>query len=1249
MDTLSQRIGQLSLEKRALLEFQLAQQGNFQESIAVIGMGCRFPKAAEPESFWSLLKDGTNAVSEVPASRWQNDAFYDASPAVPGKLNTRWGGFLDQIDQFDPVFFGISPREAERMDPQQRLLLEVTWEALEHAGQSPSQTSGANIGTFIGISTSDYSRLLLSDPNHVDAFTATGGACSIAANRLAYFLDLRGPSLSVDTACSSSLVALHLACQSLRQGECEAALAGGVNLMLTPELTVALSQANMMAPDGRCKTFDANADGYVRGEGCGVVVLKRLSQAVKDGDNILALVRGSAVGQDGRSNGLTAPNGRAQQAVIRQALQDGGVAPESISYVEAHGTGTSLGDPIEVDALKAVLMQNRSPEQVCWLGSTKTNIGHLEPAAGIAGFIKVVLSLQQKEIPPHLHLEELNPRISLDATTFSIPTQCQPWNVSEEDRRLAGVSAFGFGGTNAHVVLEEAPLRVKVEADIERPLHLLPLSAESPTALRSLAEQYQTFMDGVSDDALPDLCFTASSGRAHLSHRLALVAGSAQEMRDRLSDFLENRQTSTVVVGEPVKKSRPKIGFLFTGQGSQYVNMGRYLYETQPAFRNILDRCSERLDPHLDRSLLSVLFDDAKSSPLDQTAYTQPALVAIEYAIAQLWQSWGIRPDVVMGHSVGEYAAACFAGAMSLEDVLMLIAERGRLMQSLPTNGTMAAVFASAETLQPFLEAYPDQVTIAALNGPENTVISGERNAVQTILEKLELEGMRGCPLRVSHAFHSPLMASIVPQFEQAAQRIIPKRPTIPIVANLTGSLLQEHEQLDANYWCQHLLQPVRFSTGLETMQALEVDILIEVGPHPTLAKMGATVLTDWPGVWLTSLHRRYDNWESLLGSLQTLYTLGVAVNWAGFDQDYPRCRMPLPTYPFERERLPLISAPAQSGARYQKNGQLNGVVDKLHNLTSEIDGILASIRSGHQTLPSSEDDQKHANNGHSSSQPSKKIADIPDMLKTILSEVGRVPKSQLDMSNQLQDELGFDSLMLVEVRHQLISTYPVLKDLPIKVFFSSVTLGDLIRVVSRAMQPQANASNVTDSRQPDLASAFARFRVWAKEFQPGQVLRIDKSLVHKDNASNVLIARVEKLQEDVILTEVAQDIGHTFFYEHPKDHVTGLYIIEAARQFATALSHLYYEVPMRMAFVLDEMQVQFYTFAETREALFAIAEISDKATKDGQLASMHCKISIVQNDATVAVVQGYFRTFSPTHYNSLRGEALREMHAAVH
>ncbi|MEW5860129.1 MAG: type I polyketide synthase, partial [Cyanobacteriota bacterium] len=677
------------------------------ESIAIIGIGCRFPGAKDPESFWQLLRNGVDAISEVPKERWDIDKFYNPEPGTPGQMNTRWGGFINQVDQFDPSFFGISPREVERMDPQQRLVLEVAWEALEDAGLAPDKLAGSQTGVFVAIGNYDYCRLLTKDLDLVNAYDGTGNTLCIAANRLSYTLNLRGPSVVIETACSSSLVALHFACRSLLQGESNLCLVGGVSLMLSPEPTITYSHARMMSADGRCKTFDASADGYVRGEGCGVVVLKRLSDALRDEDNILAVVKGTAVNQDGLSNGLTAPNGPSQQAVIRQALENAGVAPAQISYVEAHGTGTSLGDPIEVKSLKAVLMQGREPDQPCWIGSVKTNIGHLEAAAGMASVIKVVLSLQHQEIPPHLHLKQLNPYISLAGTPLSIPTECQPWSAGKENR-LAGISAFGFGGTNCHAILEETPSnsrspsaerdgtshvldfrcsdaehnpksKIRNPKSIERPLHLLTLSAKSEKALGELAQRHADFLASHPEVSLADVCFTANTGRSHFDHRLAVVAESTEQLQQTLSAFITGKRTIGLVNAQVTSKKPSKIAFLFTGQGSQYVGMGRQLYETQPVFRQALDRCDQILRSYLEHPLLDVLYpeegqpqeitptglENGNTNPkskiqnpkLDETAYTQPALFALEYALFQLWKSWGIEPTIVMGHSVGEYAA----------------------------------------------------------------------------------------------------------------------------------------------------------------------------------------------------------------------------------------------------------------------------------------------------------------------------------------------------------------------------------------------------------------------------------------------------------------------------------------------------------------------------------------------------------------------------------------------------------------
>ncbi|WP_430014744.1 MupA/Atu3671 family FMN-dependent luciferase-like monooxygenase [Microcystis protocystis FBCC-A270] len=889
------------------------------EPIAIIGLACRFPGADNPEAFWQLMRNGVDAIADIPPERWDIERFYDPTPATAKKMYSRQGGFLKNVDQFDPQFFRISPLEATYLDPQQRLLLEVTWEALENAAIVPETLAGSQSGVFIGISDVDYHRLAYQSPTNLTAYVGTGNSTSIAANRLSYIFDLRGPSLAVDTACSSSLVAVHLACQSLQNQESNLCLVGGVNLILSPETTVVFSQARMIAPDSRCKTFDARADGYVRSEGCGVVVLKRLRDAIQDGDRILAVIEGSAVNQDGLSNGLTAPNGPAQQAVIRQALANAQVKPAQISYVEAHGTGTELGDPIEVKSLKAVLGEKRSLDQTCWLGSVKTNIGHLEAAAGMAGLIKVVLCLQHQEIPPNLHFQTLNPYISLADTAFAIPTQAQPWRTKPPkpgengvERRLAGISSFGFGGTNSHVILSEAPVTVKNNQQngqklMERPWHLLTLSAKNEEALKALVHCYQKYLVDHPEISLTDVCFTANSRRSHFNHRLGVVARDRLEMLQKLENFSNQER-----MREPKninKKKKPKIVFLFAGQGSQYVGMGRQLYETQPIFRQTLDRCAEILRPHLDQPLLEILYPadpeaETASFYLEQTAYTQPTLFAFEYALAQLWRSWGIEPAAVIGHSVGEYVAATVAGALSLEDGLTLIAKRAKLMQSLPKNGTMIAVFAAEERVKATIEPYRTDVAIAAVNGPENFVISGKAPIIAEIIIHLTAAGIEVRPLKVSHAFHSHLLEPILDSLEQEAAAISYQPLQIPLVANLTGEVLPEGATIEARYWRNHARNPVQFYGSIQTLIEQKFSLFLEVSPKPTLSRLGQQCCPERSTTWLFSLAPPQEEEQSLLNSLAILYdSQGAEINWEGFNQNYPHHLLALPTYPFQRQR----------------------------------------------------------------------------------------------------------------------------------------------------------------------------------------------------------------------------------------------------------------------------------------------------------------------------------------------------------
>jgi len=928
---------QLSSQQRILLALDDAVkkletlEREKSEPIAIVGMGCRFPGVARDlGSYWQLLQNGVDAITPVPRDRWDIDAYYDPDPAAPGKTYSRYGGFLEHVDQFDPQFFGISPREAQSIDPQQRLLLEVGWEALESSGWVPNPQVVSKTGVFVGITTNDYARLLtpMGDLEPINAYYLTGNPLNAVAGRLAYTFGFQGPCMALDTACSSSLVAVHLAVQSLRLGECDLALAGGVNVILSPENTVALSKSQMLSADGRCKTFDASADGIVRGEGCGVVVLKRLSDAIANQDNILALIRGSAINQDGRSGGFTVPNKVAQQALLRQALKAAKVKPEEIDYVEAHGTGTPLGDPIELRALGEVLGKNRPANTPLKVGSVKTNFGHLESAAGIAGLIKIVLSLQHNTLPPHLHFRDPNPHIDWQQLPIQIPTEAMLWPRGNQPR-LAGVSSFGASGTNAHVIVEEAPTGGEVSTvEPERPLHLLTLSARSESALDDLIERYRAQLSSSGSLALADLCFSANTGRGHFDYRLCLLASSIHQLQTKLSKAVQlSEEEGGLWRGQLTETA--SVAFLFTGQGSQYLGMGRKLYDQQPTFRRVLDQCSDLLATDLGLSLVDLLYGDiADEATLNQTAYTQPVLFAVEYALAQLWLSWGVCPDVVMGHSVGEYVAACLAGIFNLEDGLKLIAARGRLMQALPAGGGMVSILASETTVQSYLAPYQGQVTIAAVNGPTSIVISGAETALTTITAKLEQAGITFKPLAVSHAFHSAWMEPMLAEFKQVASSIAMQPPQLKLVSNLTGQVVGA-EVATADYWCRHVREPVRFASGMAALSSLGCGVYLEVGPKPILLGMGRQCVDADDSLWLPSLRPPQDDWQTILTALGQLYIRGVSIDWAGFDKDYVRQRLALPTYPFQRERYWVEASSGGSADRHQPQ-QTNAQIHPL-------------------------------------------------------------------------------------------------------------------------------------------------------------------------------------------------------------------------------------------------------------------------------------------------------------------------------
>ncbi|MEA5471090.1 SDR family NAD(P)-dependent oxidoreductase, partial [Spirulina sp. 06S082] len=878
------------------------QQFEPPEPIAIIGIGCRYPGGINtPATFWQSIRNGVDTITEVPPSRWSVERFYDRDPSTPNKANTRWGGFLEQVDRFDPQFFGIAPREVSSMDPQQRLLLEVAWETLEDAGQVPGNLRGSNTGVFIGIGTHDYSIMLWQQPVN-DPYATMGTGNCIAANRLSYLFDFKGPSLAVDTACSSSLVAIHLACQSLWQGESDLAIAGGVNILLLPTVTVGFSKGGFMSGRGRCQSFAADADGYVRSEGAGLLLLKPLHQARSDGNPIYAAIASTAVNQDGCSQGMAAPNPEAQAAVLREAYRRAGIDPTQVCYVEAHGTGTKLGDPVEALALGEVLGRGRAPDRPCRIGSVKTNIGHAETAAGVAGAIKAALMLKYREIPPSLHYHQPNPAI--DFATLRLQVQAELMPLSQEEFPLyMGVNSFGFGGTNAHLVLKETPRR-ESSSVLSSFNQLLVLSAKSEPTLKELARRYQAFLGDVENVDLGEICVAASTQRSHFSHRLACIADSHRGMQEQLQGWLEGE--AGISISGRTSQREEDIVFLFTGQGSQYVGMGQELYKTQPVFREALHRCGEILQAE-NIDLLSLLYPEETSleaeAQLAETANTQPALFALEYALAQLWQAWGIQPTVLLGHSIGEYVAACLAGIFSLEDALHLIAARGRLMQSLPRDiGGMVAVRAEEKRVQEFLTP-PSEVAIAALNGPESTVLSGPKAAIAGIIAKLEQAGIASKPLKVSHAFHSPLMTPILAEFRQVAEAIAYAPPKIEIVSTLTGDFATADLISTPAYWVNQIRQPVRFARGLETLYRQKYGLFLECGSRPVLSTLGQSVLPSPDCHWLPSLHPEKADRQQMLSALAQLYDRGHSPNWSTFYQHRSCGRIALPTYPFQRQR----------------------------------------------------------------------------------------------------------------------------------------------------------------------------------------------------------------------------------------------------------------------------------------------------------------------------------------------------------
>lgn len=929
------------------------------EPIAITGIGCRFPGANGPAAFWALLCAGIDAITEVPAERWDITRFYHPDPATPGTMTTRWGGFLADIDRFDPLFFKIAQREAAYIDPQQRLLLELAWEALEDGGYVVSQLAGSKTGIFVGVGGFDYAKRQMTIPEAIDTYTNTGSALSIAANRISYVFDFRGPSLALDTACSSSLVAVHLACQSLRAGECDLALAGGVNLILGPETTIGFSKLGAMAPDGRCKAFDASADGYVRSEGAGIVVLKPLSAALAAGDPIYALIRGSAVNQDGRTNGLTAPNRRSQEELLREAYAQAGVAPNSVAYVEAHGTGTLLGDPIEAQALGAVLGAGRPADQPCTLGSVKTNIGHLEFAAGIAGLIKVALMLKHRMMPPNLHFQSPNPHIPFAELKLRVATSLEPLPGGDTPL-LAGVSSFGFGGTNAHAVLEAAPSLEPRSAPAQRP-ELLPLSAHTPAALHALVQRYADWLvtPQSAELNLYDFCYSASVRRSHHNHRLGFVAASLDELRSRLAAWLEGHADATSTPAQRRGGRAPKVVFVFPGQGSQWIGMGRELLHHEPVFRATLEACELAFRPYVDWSLLEQLQLPAVESRLEEIGVVQPTLFAISVGLAALWRSWGIAPDAVVGHSMGEVAAAYVAGALSLEDAARVICCRSQLLRRIGGQGAMMVVELPLAEAEALCADYAGLISVAAINDPRSVVLAGDAASLAQLGERLQQQQIFARHIRVDVASHSPQVEPLLPELREALAGLAPRRATVPFYSTVTTTLLSGTE-CDADYWVRNLRQPVCFAAAIAMLIERGHELFLELSPHPVLLPAVEHGLrhSGREGVALASLRRGEPERAQLLEALAQLYTCRREPDWPQLYSQGGNL-ISLPAYPWQRERC-WIDLPASQAQSSLRNGTVHPLLGQhlvpanqadMHYWDSDLGPPTLPYLSEHQVL----------------------------------------------------------------------------------------------------------------------------------------------------------------------------------------------------------------------------------------------------------------------------------------------------------
>ncbi len=1053
-DTLKNLYKTLKITQLKLKKYEEDRKA-LKEGIAIVGIGCRFPGGADgPDRFWELLINGIDATTEFPPGRWDHSKYYDPDPDAPGKLYTSAGGFLEDINSFDSGFFNLSPIEVRSLDPQHRLLLEVVWESVENAGMNIKNLKGSKTGVFCGVANNDYAsaHLRSGDLTKIDAYSITGIADSTLTGRISYLFGFQGPSMAVDTACSSSLVAVHLACQSLREGESDLALAGGTQLNLTPEGHIGFCKLRILSGEGKCKSFDADADGISRGEGCGVVVLKRLSDAVRDHDNILAVIKGSAVNQDGSSNGLTAPNGLAQERVIRRALDTAEIAPEEVDYIEAHGTGTQLGDPIEAESLGRIFNNGRSADNPLYVGSVKANIGHLEAAAGVAGLIKAVLIINRGAIPGQVNFNNANPKIPWDRIPLAIPKELTELRESLKTR-TAGVSSFSFSGTNSHLIIQEPPADNREQAEVNRSHHILNLSAKNKEALNELAGRYGEYLEKTEDnETIGDICYSANTGRSGFHHRLCLVGESLRDMRDSLNNYLSGESDSNIALNREEKDFNKKIVFMFTGQGSQYSGMGADLYESSPLFRETMDKCDKLFEPFLDRSIVDIIYNEEFSDDLNMTVYTQPVIFSVEYALYKIWESWGVTPSVVMGHSIGEYVAACVAGIFTLEDAVKLVAVRGRLMQSLPANGAMAVIIADEETVKKSIANYKDSISIAAVNAPENVVISGESEAIVALMVTLTDLDIPSQFLQISHAIHSQLMYPIVEEFRQRASEINYATPVLPIISNETGRR-GGSDMACADYWTDHIRRPVRFYETMVTLDQEGFEIFLELGATTTLMSLGMQCIPDNSGLWLYTLGmdnsffnmrpsriEGKSDWEQVLKSVALLYVHGVDIDWEAFNSPYGFKKTMLPNYPFQREKQ-----------------WIEPVYNYFHSNGAETGSALIET----QAIPEREISEKTTasdNDSELSIHGAKQRERLIDEVLSLMFDVSKIRITK-EYYNTNLFQLGFVSLMITRLRESIRRKYGI--EISMRSFFNKTeNLNKLVDYLLENLPDQSSRSD---------------------------------------------------------------------------------------------------------------------------------------------------------------------------------------------